>query len=40
MEDDPKQSRKASRLIESLTPEAPGFVPLVAVIDLGHGFAL
>ena len=35
MQDDPKQSQKASRLIESLTSEAPGFVPLVALIELG-----
>ena len=34
MQDDPKQSQKASRLIESLTSEAPGFVPLVALIEL------
>jgi predicted nucleic-acid-binding protein len=34
MQDDPKQSAKASRLIESLTPEIPGFVPLVALVEL------
>jgi len=34
MQDDPKQSQKASRLMESLTPEAPGFVPLIALIQL------
>jgi predicted nucleic-acid-binding protein len=34
MQDDPKQSQKASRLIESLTPDTPGFVPLVALIEL------
>ncbi len=34
MQDDPKQSQKASRLIESLTSETPGFVPLVALIEL------
>lgn len=34
MQDDPKQSQKASRLVESLTAEAPGFVPLVALIEL------
>ncbi|MGB6450765.1 MAG: type II toxin-antitoxin system VapC family toxin [Steroidobacteraceae bacterium] len=33
MQDDPKQSAKASRLIESLTPDAPGFIPLVALIE-------
>jgi predicted nucleic-acid-binding protein len=34
MQDDARQSLKASRLIESLTSEAPGFVPLVALIEL------
>jgi predicted nucleic-acid-binding protein len=34
MQDDPKQSAKATRLIEALTPEAPGFVPLVATVEL------
>jgi predicted nucleic-acid-binding protein len=34
MQDDPKQSAKASQLIESLTPEVPGFVPLVALVEL------
>lgn len=34
MQDDPKQSPKATRLIESLTPEATGFVPLVALVEL------
>ncbi len=34
MQDDPKQSQKASRLVESLTSEAPGFVPLVTLIEL------
>ncbi|HZT02222.1 MAG TPA: type II toxin-antitoxin system VapC family toxin [Steroidobacteraceae bacterium] len=34
MQDDPKQSQKASKFIESLTPEIPGFVPLVAVVEL------
>jgi predicted nucleic-acid-binding protein len=34
MQDDPKQSPKASRLIESLTPDAPGFVSLVALSEL------
>jgi predicted nucleic-acid-binding protein len=34
MQDDPKQSQKASRLIESLTSEAPGFVPLVSLVEL------
>ena len=34
MQDDAKQSLKASKLIESLTPEAPGFVATVAVVEL------
>ena len=34
MQDDAKQSKLASRLIESLTVEDPGFFPLVAVIEL------
>jgi predicted nucleic-acid-binding protein len=35
MQDDAKQSALATRLIESLSTEAPGFVPLVAVVELG-----
>lgn len=34
MQDDAKQSAKANQLIDSLTGEAPGFVPLVAVVEL------
>ncbi len=34
MQDDAKQSPKATRLIESLTVEQPGFVPLVALVEL------
>jgi predicted nucleic-acid-binding protein len=34
MQDDPRQSPMASRLVESLTAEAPGFVSLIAVIEL------
>ncbi|MDR3453483.1 MAG: type II toxin-antitoxin system VapC family toxin [Rhodoferax sp.] len=34
MQDDARQSKLASRLIESLTVEEPGFFPLVAVIEL------
>jgi predicted nucleic-acid-binding protein len=34
MQDDAKQSQKASKLIESLTPETPGFVPLVSLVEL------
>lgn len=33
MQDDAKQSPKATRLIESLTPESPGFVPLVTLVE-------
>ena len=35
MQDDAKQSPKATRLIESLTVDAPGFVALVSVVELG-----
>lgn len=34
MQDDPKQSPRAARLIEALTGEDPGFVPLVAAVEL------
>lgn len=34
MQDDARQSPLASRLVESLTAETPGFVPLVAVVEL------
>ena len=34
MQDDPKQSAKATKLVESLTGEEPGFVPLVSVVEL------
>lgn len=34
MQDDPKQAQKASDLVESLTPTAPGFVTLVTVVEL------
>ncbi|MCY7370835.1 MAG: type II toxin-antitoxin system VapC family toxin [Polaromonas sp.] len=34
MQDDPEQSRLASILIEGLTTEDPGFIPLVAVTEL------
>ena len=33
MQDDARQSQKAARLIESLNREAPGFVPLVAIVE-------
>jgi predicted nucleic-acid-binding protein len=34
MQDDAKQSSLATRLVESLYAEAPGFVPLVSVVEL------
>ena len=34
MQDDPRQSARATRLIEALTAEAPGFVPLVSLVEL------
>ena len=34
MQDDARQSNLASNLIESLTVEAPGFVPQVAFVEL------
>ena len=34
MQDDPKQSPKANRLIESLSVEAPGFVSVISLIEL------
>ena len=34
MQDDPKQSSKAARLIESMTNKEPGFVSLVSVVEL------
>lgn len=33
-QDDPKQSPKATALIESLSPESPGFVTVVSVVEL------
>jgi len=33
MQDDPKQSPKATRLVESLTADDPGFVSIVALIE-------
>ena len=35
MQDDPKQAAVATRWIESLTVESPGFVPLVVIVELG-----
>lgn len=34
MQDDPKQSPKATALIESFTPDNPGFITLVSVVEL------
>jgi predicted nucleic-acid-binding protein len=34
MQDDPKQSSKVNQLMESLTPDAPGFFSLVSVVEL------
>jgi predicted nucleic-acid-binding protein len=33
-QDDPKQSPKATRLIESLTVDAPGYISIVSVVEL------
>ncbi|HEX3838791.1 MAG TPA: type II toxin-antitoxin system VapC family toxin [Steroidobacteraceae bacterium] len=35
MQDDIKQSPMATRLVESLTAESPGFVPLVSIVEIG-----
>jgi len=44
MQDDGKQAVLATRLVESLTPEEPGFVSLVTVVELywvlGTSYAL
>jgi predicted nucleic-acid-binding protein len=34
MQDDIRQSPLATRIVESLTAESPGFVPLVAIVEL------
>lgn len=34
MQDDAKQSRRATRLIESLSADDPAFIPLVALVEL------
>ncbi len=34
MQDDPKQSTKATALIEQLSPDNPGFITLVSVVEL------
>ena len=33
-QDDPKQSPKATQLIESMTADAPGYVSLISVVEL------
>ena len=33
MQDDPKQAPKATKIIESLTQEDPGMLPLVALVE-------
>jgi predicted nucleic-acid-binding protein len=33
-QDDPEQSPKATRLVESLTPDDPGYISLVVIIEL------
>lgn len=33
-QDDPRQSAKATRLIESLTDDAPGYVSTVSIVEL------
>ena len=35
MQDDPRQSALATRLVESLSTDAPGFVSLVSIVELG-----
>lgn len=35
MQDDARQSPKATTLMESLTTDAPGFVSLVSIVELG-----
>ena len=34
MQDDPRQSPRATQLLEALQPDEPGFVPLVALVEL------
>ena len=35
MQDDAKQSLKATRLVESLTIDAPGFVSVISIVEFG-----
>jgi predicted nucleic-acid-binding protein len=34
MQDDVKQSALATRIVESLTADSPGYIPLVAIVEL------
>lgn len=34
MQDDAKQAALATKLVESLTPDAPGFIPLTVIVEL------
>lgn len=34
MQDDPRQTARATKLIEAFTAEEPGFVPVVTVVEL------
>lgn len=34
MQDGPKQSPKATKVVESLTPQEPGFVSIVSIVEL------
>lgn len=34
MQDDPRQAAKATKLMEGLTADAPGFIALVSVVEL------
>jgi predicted nucleic-acid-binding protein len=34
MQDDAVQAAEASELLESLSPDAPGYVPVVAIVEL------
>lgn len=34
MQDEPRQAARAAKLIDSLSAEEPGFVPLVALVEL------
>ena len=34
MQDDPRQSARATRLVDSLSADDPGFIPVVALVEL------